>query len=265
MRSRKHVATGLLVLLAPLAACSTNLSGRTWELADKRSDRIGTSISVQLLAGENRQGLQNELWQQGGCLEYHVEVGVNDEIDQWNVYRVTERTAAGLIQKSYVITDPPGKPYPGATTEARPDQVVGIPREPTGARLESLQLREYPVSVEWQLSDSTSEGPWLEESDPKLILSGSKVLSAANATEEYVVHLCKKELDQLLQYPANEFRFAIRVSPSGWTDADRAIEGAKVLYARRGLRRKVIEDVLDRTSRLAPALQGVPEPAPESP
>lgn len=251
MRPRA-IPFGLVLLVAVASSgCSVNQSGRTWEVADRRSEKVGTRIGVRLLTGENESRRENELWAIGGCLEYHIEISVYDEIDRWTVYRVTERTAAGLLQKQFVITDPPGKEFQGASTEARPDQVVGIERLPTGLAFEPSPLRQSPVVLEWQISDASAADEWLAEGDSKRVLGGTKTLSAAEPQDEYVVSLCKQQLEKLLQYPAEEFRLLIRATPEGWG----AASDGKLVHARRPLSRDTIQKFHGEAGKLSPAKQ----------
>ena len=250
---RRHALPLGLFLLAAAATsgCSFNQSGRTWEVADRRSEKVGTRIGVRLLTGENESGRENELWAIGGCLEYHIEISVYDEIDRWTVYRVTERSAAGLLQRQFVITDPPGKEFPGASAEARPDQVVGIERLPTGLAFEPMPLRQSPVVLEWQISDAAAADEWLADDDSKRVLGGTKTLNNSEPKDEYVVSLCKQQLEKLLQYPAEEFRLLIRATPEGWG----AASDGKLVHARRPLRRQTVQQFHGEAGKLAPAKQ----------
>lgn len=271
MQSGRHfpvVPFALLVVLlvAGSAGCSSSSpsEGRYWRLYDSRSDPKGTYIVMTLSHGKNPDKEETELWDSGGCLEYRVNVRVFDKVDRWYVYELNEwKTVLGLREsKLYLVTDPPGRAYQGASEYARPEDVLLDGPKPTAGPVESdRSLRDYPVKVEWQVI--ASEGyNWLPDGDSRIALSGSRALASDEKPATMRITLCEPDLVKLLDYPAQRFTTMFRLTPAGWSDASRLVEARVVAWSRVPLTRDRIVEALKKLKKAPPAIEpSVTKPA----
>jgi hypothetical protein len=224
-----------------LAACHTPMQGREWRQIDKRADWQSTKVGVILDEGDNKAGERKEFWNKAGCLQWKTRAFVVDNVDRWYVYECIDFTVTPVIGRTserLVVTDPPNKEYLGATTKARPDEIVNIDRPKAGLDTEPLPLDRYPVLVEWQLS-ATDGRAWLEANDPRIACFGSWVVSK-NDDSKHPLSLCEPELTKILGINAQSFAMAFRVSPQSWDDAQRASTPPIVQTSQAKLTRELI-------------------------
>jgi hypothetical protein len=244
-----------------LAACHTPMQGREWKLIDKRADWQSTKVYVTLDEGDNKDGDRKEFWNKAGCLQWKTRAVVVDNVDRWYVYECIDFTVTPVIGRTserLVVTDPPNKEYLGATTKARPDEIVNIDRPKAGLDTEPLPLDRYPVLVEWQLS-ATDGRTWLEANDPRIACSGSWPVSKDDDSK-HALSLCEPELAKILSINAKDFAMAFRVSPQSWDDAQRASTPPTVQTSQAKLTRELISKQLKQLrgegAERAPATAG---------
>ena len=252
----------LLVISCFQVGCNPPQQGRDWKLYDQRSEWRSTSLGFSLEEGVTADGKNKSGFWNGasGCLEWRTDVFVTDTVDKWAVYECIDWNVTpvlGRSSKRFLITDPPGKEYMGATQDARPEDITGIKKEEVGSIKQALSLTEYPLLVEWQVS-STDGRTWLATSDEKLVLSGSWAVTTDGGSE-HNLNLCDVELKKLLAYPAAEFKVTFRISPANWMDRSKSETKPVRKTSRERLTRKMIEDAL-AAQAVGPAVGGVVDP-----
>ena len=270
MRAMHKLRTAGIKFIAPLLSlflygCSSGEGQkRNWELIDKRSEWKSCALSIDLKSGKLADGTTTEYWRtKGGCLEFKLELGVYDSVDRWFVYSCTELKSGKLFGSSterMVVTDPPGRPYIGASTKANADEIVGITREKAGVSAVPLSLTDYPILYEWQVQ--VFEGPsvartWLKRDDARVVLSGGQVISSETLKIQKL-NLCEKEMTAMLLRPADKFHVIFRVSPQNWTDSTRATTEPLIYRTRVIITREVLERELANQVK-GPADGGSPE------
>jgi hypothetical protein len=242
---------------------------RDWELIDKRSEWKSCALSIDLKSGKLADGTTTEYWRtKSGCLEFKLELGVFDSVDRWFVYSCTESKWGKLFGSSterMVVTDPPGRPYIGASTKASPDEIVGITREKAGVAAVPLSLTDYPILYEWQVQ--VFEGPsvartWLKRDDVRVVLAGSQLISSETSKSQKL-NLCEKEMTAMLLRPADKFHVIFRVSPQNWTDPTRVTTEPLIYRTRVIITREVLEREL--ANQLKGPADGSPTEAPSTP
>lgn len=234
----------------PDAGPSTSTSGvtRSWEQVERRTEWRGTALSLSLASGTNSDGQSEALWiDQEGCLSFRFGATATDTTETWIVLRLEERSASGGT-KTYFITDPPGKPYPGAAHGVAYPGDADCPRDSAGVTEQKLSLRDYPIRVRWQLV--RSEMPVWSSGAQSVVASGQTLVNNAAGIGEIV--LCKDVLDQLLRSGAPQFWFVVRLEPADWTDSTRAGAAAVDRHFPKPLTRALILEQSKRIQRLNP-------------
>lgn len=232
----------------PVPSGSGTGVSRSWEQVERRTEWRGTALSLSLASGTNSDGQSEALWvDQEGCLLFRFAATAKDTTETWVVLRLEERSAGGT--RTYLITDPPGKPYPGASHGVAYPEDADCPRDAAGVSEQNLSLRDYPIRVRWQLV--RSEMPVWSTDAQSVVATGQTVVNNAAGAGEVV--LCKDVLDQLLRSGAPQFWFVVRLEPADWTDSTRAGAAPVERHFPKPLPRALILEQSKRIQRLNPA------------
>ena len=241
-----------IALLISLGACQAPTSGRDWYLKETFSDLRNTTLSFRLDEDTNNNKTNKEKFKiKNGCLELAFSVRPEDNAEIWRVYyvEVWQANALGLrsVTSSATITDPPGRPYPGALDKPRPEEIPPNIRKPTGLQQTPLSLTNYPILLEWQF-DATSTIPetnshqFLPDTDPRVAFSGNQELLQDSQIKK-TISLCELDIKKILAVPADEFELLLRLTPLAWTDKKRNLSPRTVLI-RQLITRQFLESIL---------------------
>lgn len=240
---RRFRILSFIALVGALVGCHTPSEGRDWSLYDTKSEWRSTSIElvVERDVGEG----QREVSSRDGCLEIVAKLSVQDNVELWRVYRCEDwkiDSTGARSFKHFFVTDPPGQAYPGASENARTEEIPPLQREPVGAQREELSLSTYKLNVEWQISASEDQAWISDPSDPRIALSGAKRLTE-KALSRYPIIVCEQELRKLLGFPVDRFGMRLRVSSWDWPTGSRT-PLVRDFYLRESITRALIEQTL---------------------
>ena len=250
-----------VALLITLCGCQTPTSGRDWYLKETFSKLTDTTLSFSLPEDNKKNKTNKEQFiLKNGCLELAFSVMPVDNVEIWRVYyvEVWQTNALGLrsVTSSATITDPPGRPYPGALDKPRPEEIPPNIRKPTGLQQTPLSLTNYPILLEWQfdaLGDATSTIPetmshqWLLETDSRVALSGNQELLQDSQTKK-TISLCDLDIKKILAVPADEFELLFRLTPLAWTDKKRNLS-PRTVFIRQLITRQLLESILAQNNQ----------------
>lgn len=247
-----------VAFLISLGACQAPTSGRDWSLQETFSDLRSTTLALRMDA--NTSSGDQELFIVNGCLQCKIKVSPEDNVEIWRVYRVEvwQTNVLGLrsVTSSATITDPPGRPYPGALDIPRPEEIPPNIREPTGLQQTPLSLTNYPILLEWQFDalggasstiPETKSHQWLPETDSRVAFSGNQELVQDSQTKK-TISLCELDIKQILAVPADEFELLFRLTPLAWTDKKRNLP-PRTVFIRQLITRQFLESILAKSKQ----------------
>jgi len=228
--------------------CANEASGRDWREYDRRAEYKDSELKLIV---DKKNVLKAEIIQMNGCLVMEAYAQVLDRYDIWYVYECddwkTDRIGLRSSKKS-MVTDPPGKPYPGVTGDANIMEVPSDIRKQAGLQLEVQDLAMTPIKVEWQIA-SGDERAFIGNEDPNRIMGDEFVLRIgkkfADREVNVRINLCDVELKKLAAQPAQEFHILLRLSADTWTGTPRKKPDAFVYYLRQPITKDMIQAALD--------------------
>lgn len=245
----------LVVLMVFLVGCGAESAGRDWREYDRRAEYKGTKLFlwVKQQPGQGPNGAQ-EKWDftcERGCLVIEGGAQVLDTTKIWYVYECDDWRVGKLgvrESKKFIITDPPGMTYVGATEAVPVSEIPDSVRKPAGERPEPQALSDTPVKVKYQLTSDPDGRRWLETGNVNLIKEGTvdlNNLSPQSSRGDFKLYLCDKELALLLSEPGDRFYLQMRVEPADWRPSFRTVPEALYRFIPQPIDRPLIERALN--------------------
>lgn len=173
------------------------------------------------------------------CLEYRVTVSVSRQDTHWAVYRYVETLPTGARVEGFV-TDPPGRPFPGAVASGpSPKSELNPAYRAAYAKVSStsLLLADRPVRCEWEVVAGHGSG-WIDPATggERVILKptpdtavelpkGEKdglvppVILNRGLSGVVSLELCHERLSLLRDSGESLFTALLRIRPDGWGDS----------------------------------------------
>lgn len=210
------------------------------------------------------------------CLEYRVTVSVSRQDTHWAVYRYVETLPSGARVEGFV-TDPPGRPFPGAAASGpSPKSELNPAYRAAYAKVSStpLLLADRPVRCEWEVVAGHGSG-WIDPvaGGGRVILKpapdgavelpeGEKaglvppVILNRGLSGAVSLQLCHERLSMLRDSGESLFTALLRIRPDGWGDSadpgrSEPVKGI-VVYGRTPITIKRINQALNAANQ-APA------------
>ena len=229
--------------------CANEASGRDWREYDRRAEYKDSNFQFVV---DKKDGVKAEIVQKNGCLVIEAYARVIDRYDIWYVYECddwkTDRMGIRSSKKS-MVTDPPGKTYPGVTGDANIMEVPSEIRKQAGSRDEVQDLAMTPIKVEWQIASGDGR-EFVKNDDPNWII-GAEILCRRGKQDfttreaNVQINLCDAELKKLLSQSAQEFHIVLRLSPENWAGSERVNPAPFVYYLRQPITKEMIQAALD--------------------
>lgn len=209
---------GLACLLAlNLAGCGDKMATtQDWALVerDRALDRRLLIEADSVSVGKRGQFELSE-----DCLAANLSIRLVDQGRETLVYECTERSTSSIgipLVETFRISDPPMQPLAGVSDRARLGDIPkSVRREPL-AFSDSLSLSTYPLLLEYQLVADVADQWIADDSDPRLLRSGSRQLDVGIG-KNIEIEFCDQEFELIASIPAREFRLRVRIVPDGWS------------------------------------------------
>lgn len=254
--------TALSMAVLSVIGCANPSQGRDWRLYDTRTAYRSSSVGFTTDIEKGRREIVDSL----GCLVIYCIVDARDNVDTWRVYEAEDWKISELGVRSssrFLITDPPGQPYVGATDKAHPGEVPADTRLPVGLLPEELDPSTYPIEVEWRIVTGPAR-EWVADADALEVVHAGKKTINEFSQHKFQVHLCDIELRKMMEIPADEFGVMFRVAPVNWPGGTRSAV-PRIFFLRERITQDRIKKALEMSSRSAdPATSALPVDPSES-